>query len=106
MIKMTNKEIRKDIEKRIVLCNGVNGAFKNMIDGNVATILKQMNIKEKSLQGILSISNMAVSFSIDGFKRAGLINKLYDGVLYERNEKVVQDEIMDYAISKTTELLK
>jgi hypothetical protein len=78
--------------------------FKNNFR-NIKTIYNQMRT-EKSLQAVLGISNMAVSFSIDGFKRCGLMKKLYNVVLYENNEKVVKDEIMDYAIMKTSQLLK
>lgn len=102
---MTNNEIRRDIEKRIVLCNGIEGAFKNIVDDNIE-VIKNQTKANKSMQNIICISNMAVSFSIDGFRRSGLIKKLYNVVLFENNEKVVKDEIMDYAIMKTSQLLK
>lgn len=103
---MTNKEIRRDIERRIVLLGGVENAFNNIVKGNIDVIIKQIPNVSKTQKDAMYIANLAVSFSISGFKRSGIINKLYNTVLFERNENVVLDEIMDYAVLNTIELLK
>lgn len=105
---MTNKEIRKDIERRIILLNGVENAFNDIVEGNLKAIFTQIPLikKTKNDNDIFQTANMAISFTISGFKRAGIINKLYNVVLFERNENVVLDEIMNFAITKTTELWK
>ena len=103
---MTNKEIRRDIERRIVLLGGVENAFNDIVKGNIDVIIKQMPNVSKTQKDAMYIANLAVFFSISGFKRSGIINKLYNTVLFERNENVVLDEIMDYAVLNTIELLK
>lgn len=103
---MTNKEIRKEIERTIVIQGGVKEAFNNIVKENARVIINQMPNAKKSTKDIFYIANMAVSFNIDSFKRVGIINKLYKGVLFERNENVVEDEIMNYAITETSKLLK
>lgn len=39
------------------------------------------------------------------YKDIGLLSKLCGEVLYEKHENVVQDEIMQYAVSETAKLI-
>lgn len=101
---MTRKEIKLDIEKRIIK-HGVIGGFESIVSSNIEFIAKQLSNVPYSEDKVVGIANMAISFSIDGYRRAGIINKLYNDILYKRSENVVEDAIMEYAINKTKEIL-
>mgnify|MGYP004489982381 CR=1 FL=1 len=104
MKKYTNAEIKKCIENDINKL-GVCNAFKKLVSRNIAVMLPQFCNTPKSLTKIMTISNLAVSISVKNYKEVGLLSKLYDVVLYEKYENVVQDEIMQYAVSETVKLM-
>lgn len=101
---MTNNEIKKIIEKDINEC-GVLEAFKKIVTGTISKNVPEFKKMPKSFEKILYLANISVSLSIKNFKDAGLISKLYDIVLYNKHENIVQDEIMNFAINETLRLL-
>lgn len=104
MKKLTKSEIKRSIESDIKEL-GVYEAFKKLVLGNIKVIVPQFDKAPKSLQKVMALSNLAVSISINSYKDVGLISELYDVVLYENNENVVHDEIMNYAIDETMKLV-
>ena len=104
MKKLTKSEIKRTIESDIKEL-GVYEAFKKLVLGNIKVIVPQFDKAPKSLQKVMVLSNLAVSISINSYRDVGLISELYDVVLYENNENVVHDEIMNYAIDETMKLV-
>lgn len=104
MKKLTKAEIKRELESDIKEL-GIYDAFKKLVLGNIGVIVTQFNKSTKSLQKAISLANWAVSLSINSYRDAGLISKLYNVVLYENNENVVHDEIMNYAITETIKLI-
>ena len=104
MKKLTKSEIKRTIESDIKEL-GVYEAFKKLVLGNIKVIVHQFDKAPKSLQKVMVLSNLVVSISINSYRDVGLISELYDVVLYENNENVVHDEIMNYAIDETMKLV-
>lgn len=104
LTKSEKSEIKRTIENDIKEL-GVYDAFKKLILGNIKVIVPQFDKAPKSLQKVVALSNLAVSISINSYRDVGLISELYDVVLYEKNENVVHDEIMNYAIEETMKLV-
>lgn len=104
MKKLTKSEIKMTIESDIKEL-GMYEAFKKLVLGNIKVIVPQFDKAPKSLQKVMALSNLAVSISINSYRDVGLISELYDVVLYENNENVVHDEIMNYAIEETMKLV-
>lgn len=104
MKKLTKAEIKRAIESDIKEL-GVYEAFKKLVLGNIKAVIPQFDKAPKSLQKVMALSNLAVSLSVNSYKDTGLISELYDVILYEKQENVVHDEIMDYAINETIKLL-
>lgn len=104
MKKLTKSEIKRTIESDIKEL-GMYEAFKKLVLGNIKVIVPQFDKAPKSLQKVMALSNLAVSISINSYRDVGLISELYDVVLYENNENVVHDEIMNYAIDETMKLV-
>ena len=104
MKKYTKTEMKRAIENDINKL-GTYDAFKKLVSANIGAILPQCSNMSKSIEKIITISNLAVSISIKNYKEVGLLSKLYDEVLYEKHENVVQDEIMRYAVSETAKLM-
>lgn len=100
---MTKSEIKRTIENDIEEL-GVYDAFKKLVSGNINVIVPQFDKTPNSLQKVMALSNLAVSISINNYRDVGLISKLYNVVLYENNENVVHDEIMNFAIEETMKL--
>ena len=104
MKKYTKTEMKRAIENDINKL-GTYDAFKKLVSENIGAILPQCSNMPKSIEKIITISNLAVSISIKNYKEVGLLSKLYDEVLYEKHENVVQDEIMRYAVRETAKLM-
>ena len=104
MKKYTKTEIKQAIENDINKL-GTYDAFKKLVSANIGAILPQFSNMPQSITKIMTISNLAVSISIKNYKEVGLFSKLYDEILYKKHENVVQDEIMQYAVSETAKLM-
>lgn len=104
MKKLTTAEIKKTIKNDINEF-GVYEAFKKLVLENIKVIVQQFDKLPKSLQKVMTLSNLSVSLSINSYRYVGLISELYDVVLYGKHENVVHDEIMDYAIAETIKLV-
>ena len=102
---MTNYEIKKEISSKIEELGNVE-AFKDLLTRNIKHIIPQFKNAPKSIETALYLANLSSSLTIDAYRRSGLISKLYNEILFEKRQNVVQDEIMNYAVKKTLELLK
>lgn len=101
---MTNKEIKIIIENDIKEIGTVE-AFKKVIIDTIKANVPQFKKMPKSFEKILYLANVSVSLAIKNFKDVGLMSNLYNVVLCENYENIVQDEIMSFAINETLKLL-
>lgn len=102
--KLTKAEIKRTIESDIKEL-GVKDAFYKLVSGNINVIVPQFDKAPKSIQKVMTLSNLAVSLSINSYKDTGLISKLDGVILCEGVENVVFDEVMNFAISETMKLV-